>query len=162
MFPASPITQLNQHTCSEAWRCDWYLVVDKYEFHVYVAAVCRGPSVQVRVDWHQDSTLTFRPFQFDRLEQNMPIGESDHFCRLCITEQLAQGMEEYKLFHFNCRTLSYLILCHVMGFEHELVYGKFQQLHILCGLQPDQCLALDEIRRYFAYKKENRTTCVLF
>ena len=176
VFPASPIAALNEHTCQQskanggggataAW--DWYLVVDKFEFHVYVAAVCRATRMQVRCDWHQNTSLTFNPFQFDKLEQNLLIGHSDWFCRCCIVEQIDAIMKEvgardYRLFHFNCRSMSYLILWRIMGFPHELVYGKFDELHILCGLDPSQCLKLAEIRRYFAYKKENRTECVLF
>jgi hypothetical protein len=165
MFPASPLPQLNAHTCREKWRCDWYLVVDKYEFHVYVGAVCHLPDksqLRVRCDWHTDSTLTFRPFEFDSLEQNLPLGQSDWFCRLCCVEKLGEGMQQYKLFKFNCRTLSYLILWRVMGFAHDHVYKQFESLHIMCGLEPDQCLSLDEIHRYFAYRRENKTSCVLF
>lgn len=143
-------------------------MVDKYEFHVYVSAVCRAPGgLRVRCDWHQNTTLTFKPFVFDKLEQNLLIGQSQWFCRCCITEQISDIMEEanrkeYKLFEFNCRTMSYLILWRIMSFDHALVYGKFDQLHILCGLNPIHCLSLDEIRRYFDYRRENETSCFIF
>jgi len=160
MFPASEISALNEHLCGRESATQWYLVVDKYEFHVYVAAVCK--EFQVRIDWHQDSTLTYRPFHFDQLEQNIPVDSSRLFCKPCTESKLRNSMQEYRLTHFNCRTLSYLILTQVQAFDPDQVYNKFQQLHILCGLEPLQCFSLDEIHRYVAYKKENKTSCLLF
>ena len=167
MFPDSPIAALNQHTC-EAYRgheFKWYLVVDKYQFHVYVAAVEQNVQngLKVRMDWHQDSTLTFRPFAFDVMEQNLLIGTSDWFCRQCTIDRLWSVMGEYKLFAFNCRTLSYLILWYVMHFPHDQVYACFEKFHLMCGLDETQCLSFIEIHRYLAYKKENKkvSPCVL-
>lgn len=160
MFPASEIKSIEGHLCNKESAVQWYLVVDKYEFHVYVAAVCS--EFQVRIDWHQDSTLTYRPFHFDPLEQNIPVASSRWFCKPCTASKLRHSMHEYQLFSFNCRTLSYLILSEVQGFDPNMVYGKFKQLHIMCGLEPLQCFSLDEIHRYVAYKKENKTSCVLF
>lgn len=163
MFPSAEVKGLDEHRChgdDEAQAIEWYLVVDKYEFHVYVAAV--SAQLHVRLDWHQDSTLTYRPFAFDPLEQNIAVARGHFFCKPCINAALQAGMQEYRLFHFNCRTLSYLILSHVAGFDPDTVYAKFQKLNILCGLEPLQCLSLTEIHRYVAYKKENKTQCVLF
>ncbi len=164
MFPRAEVTGLDEHQCNRGHEdgggVQWFLVVDKYEFHVYVAAVCR--QFQVRIDWHQDSTLTYRPFHFDQLEQNIAVGRGHWFCKPCIETQLRHGMQEYRLFHFNCRTLSYLILTRVAQFDPDEVYAKFDKLRLLCGLQPVQCLSLDEIHRYVAYKKENKTECRLF
>jgi hypothetical protein len=164
MFPTSPVKVLNQHTCKrKPTTVQWYLVVDRFEFHVYVAAVIhkRGEPLQVRMDFHPDSTLTFRKFVFDSLEQCIPIGTSKGFCKLCIQEALHGELGTYHLFSLNCRTSSYLILTEVMGFPHDEVYANFNRLHILCGLQPLECLSLDSLHQYIAYRRENEVSCAL-
>lgn len=159
MFPASEVEALRGHTCARAARVDWYLVVDKYEFHVYVGLLVRfteppAETVQARIDWHQDSTLTFRPFVFDALEQAVPVGSGVWFCRACTQQKLEASMlrHQYRLFRYNCRTLSYLVLVQVARFEPTAVYAQFERLRLMCGLEPRECLALVEVHRYFAWR----------
>jgi len=157
MFPLSEIKVLNRHTCKKKGTVQWYMVVDKYLFHVYIGVVIQRPSgkppLQVRLDWDNANKLTFKPFVFDDLEQNIEVSHSDTFCKLCIESELVSEMQAYKLFRFNCRTVSYIILTKVMGFSPDLVYDNLNRLNTLCGIDSRACLSLDELQHYIEWSR---------
>jgi len=163
MFPASSIAPLNRHRHHQQERVGpvaWYLVLDPHRFHVFVAARL-SPTVAVRIDWHDNSTFCFEPYVDRPGETRLWVGESAQFCKLCIDAQMAEVLERYKLFRFNCRTVSYLVLTQVVGFDREAVYAKFRDSQVLCGLEFAQCFSLDEVHHYVAYREE-KGSCALF
>ncbi len=133
----------------------WYLVLDKSKFHVYVAVITDTESV--RIDWHKNSTLEFSPFLEKEGEQREMVGKA-WYCQECMITKILDFLETYKLFEFNCRTVSYLILTTVLGFPPDHVYPFFQRQHILCGLEFSQCFSLEEIHHYIMYRKNEALT----
>lgn len=162
MFPKSSITLLNKHTCnSSIARCtvEWYLVVDEYKFHVYVTAAIPEKELYVRIDWHGNSTLSFEPYDDKPGEQRVHIGNSHTFCRHCIIDTMKNKMHYYRPFGFNCRTVAYLILTKVELFDATLVFDKFNEMDILCGLDPRECVSLEEIHHYINHVEGTGEWC---
>lgn len=132
-------------------QSSWYLVLDKSKFHVYVATI--NSEEAIRIDWHKDSTLEFSLFTEKEGEEKFYIGKS-YYCQECVEEHLIVLLERYKLFQFNCRTVSYLILTLVEGFSADHVYPFFQKEHTLCGLEIAQCISIEEIDHFIQFRKE--------
>jgi hypothetical protein len=63
------------------------------------------------------------------------------------------GNQLYSLFDFNCRTVSYLILTDIVGFDPDEVYDLFKDSGVLCGLDKIQCVSLEEIYHYIRYRE---------
>ena len=137
----------------------WLLVMDKNRFHVYVVAVIESTQKMVRIDWHDSSHLTFRPYAYNDQEEAYEVGESRlPYCKECIRGQLNAG--GYDLFNFNCRSVSYIILV-MMGFKARYVFEYFKAANVLCGLDERQCLTETEIRRFIAYEKDHLDCTIL-
>jgi hypothetical protein len=129
---------------------EWYLVLDKSKFHVYVAMI--GVEESIRIDWHKNSTLEFSPFLVKEGEHKELIGRA-WYCQECIEEKVLEFLETYKLFQFNCRTVSYLLLTVVLGFEPNHVYPFFQKQDVMCGLELAQCFSPEEIHHFILYRR---------
>jgi hypothetical protein len=142
-------------------RVDWYLVVDKYQFHVYVVAAMKDCQLYVRIDWHNNSTLCFEPYIESSEEKHLHIGRTRKFCRQCILDIVKDEMQSYKLFKFNCRTLSYMVLTKAMQFDAEAVYEQFNSQDLLCGLDMAECLSLEEMHHYYLYANGTKEWCVI-
>ena len=72
----------------------------------------------------------------------------------CIQKKIRGYLREYHLFDFNCRTVSYLILVEVLGFDANWVYEQFQKNSTLCGLgDRTACMSIDEIYHYIAWRR---------
>jgi hypothetical protein len=159
MFPTSSIASLNRHTCESPGKVLWYMVVDRYKFHVYVVAAVEKRNLYVRIDWNDNSTLRFDPYVNNNQEQHVYIGSRESFCRECIIEKMKSRMGVYKLFRFNCRTMSYIILTDVTGFDRDSVFQHFNSLDILCGLDIAECVSLEEIHHYTEWANGNSRWC---
>jgi hypothetical protein len=129
---------------------DWYLVLDKSKFHVYVAFV--GDGEQFRIDWHTNSTLEVSPFVEKEGETCISVGKGE-WDQPSFEVAILELLERYKLFQFNCRTVSYLILTKIVGYKPDYIYQYFKENHILCGLEFGQCFSLDEIHHYILYRE---------
>jgi hypothetical protein len=164
MFPASSIKCINKHICRDAnSNClvKWYMVLDKYRFHVYVVAAMEKRDLYVRIDWHSNSTLCFEPYQNNTEEKHIFIDTTRHFCRECILKQMKTLMKsDYKLFRFNCRTVSYMILTQVAQFDAKKVYACFSNEDMLCGLDESECLSLEEIHHFVTYE-QGTNKCII-
>ena len=165
MFPKSSIGLLNKHICQDKKSSsvvEWYLVLDQHKFHVYVAVAIQERDLYVRIDWHDNSTLCFEPYQNNNLETHVHIGTTSLFCRNCILDIMKEEMQTYKLFRFNCRTVSYLVLTKAMSFNAKKVFHRFNSMDILCGLDQSECLSLEEIHHYIAYAENKGEWCNIF
>jgi len=80
------------------------------------------------------------------------VGRTDAYCKRCIKEELRGFLREYALFDFNCRTVSYLIMTRVLGFDPDLVYAQFQKCRTVCGLNRDECFSIEELHHYVAWR----------
>lgn len=165
MFKPSGVACINGHTCQHTTEggvteVQWFLVHDASLFHVYVAAIVNR-TLAIRIDWRAESRLEFEQMRPTEGDRSYPMGQSSWFCKPCIEEALSSQMEEYRLFRFNCRTLSYLILTQVGRLEPGAVYQRFQSLGTLCGLDPRECLSLEEIRHYIAHQKQTAECTII-
>lgn len=139
----------------------WYLMLDQYQFHVFVA-VRLGKKRAVRIDWSDDSVLTFSKFEVIEGQTRIRVGWSD-FCKGTIEREMRKRLKRgYSLFNFNCRTVSYLLLVKIGGFESEHVYTLFEDNNTLCGLDPEHCIDPSEIRRFIRWEQNQEDRCVLF
>lgn len=139
----------------------WYLMFDQYLFHVYVA-VRLGPKFAVRIDWSDDSILTFSKFKVIEGQRRIRVGRND-FCKGKIKRAIKKRLERgYSLFNFNCRTVSYLLLVKMGGFNKEDVYSLFVENNTLCGLEPEQCINPQEIRHFIEWEQNQDDRCVIF
>ena len=128
---------------------DWYLVLDRSKFHVYVAFM--GREEQFRIDWHTDSTLEGLVFVEKSGEERIFIGKGE-FDQPSFEREILKLLEMYKLFQFNCRTVSYLILTKIVGYTPDYVYKFFKDHRILCGLEFGECFSVEEIHHYILYR----------
>jgi hypothetical protein len=138
-------------------------MLDQAKFHVYVA-VRLGPKYAVRIDWSDDSVMTFSKFEVIEGQTRIRVGWGD-FCKARIEQAMQRRLKRgYSLFNFNCRTVSYLLLVKMGGFDSEEVYALFEKHNTLCGLDPEQCINPAEIRHFIEWEQrqiqENR--CVIF
>lgn len=152
------------HQCERRCRTEWYLVWDVSHFHVYVMADIqrerapaddedRKPHRRWRIDWQDKSKLEFKHYQDKRGETLHRVGVTDFYCRHCIREAMSGLLHEYQLWNFNCRTVSYMLVVTVLGFDGRRVYQRFAQEKTLCGLDRDSCFTIDEIRHYIAWRE---------
>ena len=135
-FPEPSIVQIRGN--AEFGARDWFMAMDAHRFHVYVV-VALDPNVWLRIDWDDNSTLTFKPLEPNAFayNQRFHVG-TRRFSHASIKRQLTGYMQEYKLFRFNCRTVSFAVLC-AAGFNPDLVFRLFEQQDVLCGLVEDEC-----------------------
>ena len=156
-FPDSSIAALNADCHEGAWRdvaVRWSLVADQDRFHVFLVAQIQAPvNLEVRIDWRAVSRLEFEPHVRDTREEMVPVGETRGFCRLCAIAHLRRFMQDYNLFVFNCRTVSYLLLTELCRFDPARTYDLFDEHELLCGLQMDECLSVTEIEHYIHHRQ---------
>lgn len=166
MFPPSSLAQLNVAThANQKWKhVEWFLVTDESRFHTYVKAVIKDEGLEIRVDWHDNSTLCFERFvpETTKVGDCVAIGKTTWFCRECIVRGMESDMKTYNLFKFNCRTVSFVILTKICRFDPQKVEGLFDSLRILCGIDERECLSTTEISHYLEYTKSHREKCTLF
>lgn len=156
------------HQCERHCRTDWYLVWDRSHFHVYVMADIhrervtaadatedddRKPRRRWRIDWQDKSMLEFKHYDDKPYETLHKVGTTGAYCRRCIREVMSGLLHEYRLWGFNCRTVSYMIVVTVLGFDGAAVYRKFAQEKTLCGLDRSACFSLDELQHYIAWRE---------
>ena len=127
----------------------WHLVWDAHRFHVYVM-VAREEE-RVRLDWRQHSSLDVNPYAEVAGELVLAVGSAP-YCIDCVFEKAAKLLKHYQLFVFNCRTVSYLLLTDVMGFDERAVYKMFAAQDTLCGLDMSQCFTMAEIDHFRKWK----------
>jgi hypothetical protein len=132
----------------------WYLVWDRHRFHVYVAV--ETDLETVRIDWHQNSTLEFAPFTKKEGEEKVMVGRAP-YCYQCLVDELYKRLYRYHLFSFNCRTVSFLIMTEVLGFDEQQVYDLFKARHTQCGLDSLQCFSPSEIDHFIAWRNAGNT-----
>lgn len=137
------------------------MVIDKYQFHVYVVAAMKECQLYVRIDWHNNSTLCFEPYQENSEEKHIHIGTTRRFCRQCILDMIKKEMHAYKLLQFNCRTLSYMLLTKTQGFDADFVYEQFNSRDLLCGLDMTECVSLEEMHHYYSYANGTKEWCTI-
>lgn len=158
MFPSSSLTQINRHI-EESKNTKWMLCMDRHRFHVYVVAVT-NKQLGVRIDWNKESTLTFEKYEAKPGEEAYFIGHNDFFCKLCLEEKMASRLEQYQLFKFNCRTVSFMILV-LVGFDAHHIYDRFEQTDVLCGLDQSECLKAKEMSHFFKWEAEQNGCTLL-
>jgi hypothetical protein len=167
--PRSSIDELNRHTHKKTGKIRWFLVIDRYQFHVYVMAqICNKRAechLAVRIDWHDNSTFCTERYEAKEGEEEIYIGTTESFCKLCMECAMEDEMRRAKGYHllrFNCRTVSFLVLTEVEGFDAERVYALFKKHEIRCGLDTEECFSRDEIQHYLEYSRETGNRCTLF
>lgn len=156
-----------RHDCQVARETSWYLMVDRDSFHVYVGVHVQGLRGRLRIDWQDNSRLELSWLKrgFDRHDRAILIGKTAQFCRACLVEKVrALHMQHYQLFHFNCRTVTYLILTRVQGFDKHAVYQHFVDGEILCGLDERECVSLTELHHYLNWSETQGrpSACTIF
>lgn len=168
-FKPSSIKQLNEHTCPSHSSCKeknmhykktlWFLVMDKYHFHVFVVVFITKEIGPIRIDWNFDSTLTFEPYKMNEGDDySYLIGTTETFCKLCIQEHIIKDLRAYELFDFNCRTATFLVFI-TSGFDAHSLLKKFEEHDVLCGLKKENCLTLSEMKHFINWldaKQEER------
>lgn len=160
VFVPSSLRVLNKHTNERYRRIKWYLLLDGSHFHVYVVAQL-SEKLLIRIDWNTNTTLTFEPYEAKSTDEAKLIGTTEAgFCKLCIEKKIHKYLEEYNLFRFNCRTVSFLILA-LVGFSAKWLYDYYVHKHILCGLDPSECFTIPELYHFLRYEEE-KGNCTLF
>lgn len=145
-----------RHECDVPRETRWYLMVDRDRFHVYVGAQVEGMRGRLRIDWHDNSQLELRWLRhgFDRDAEAILIGTTRNFCKACLVERVKSlHMQHYQIFRFNCRTVTYLILTRVYGFDKQVVYDHFVNGQIMCGLDESECVSLNELHHYLNWSE---------
>lgn len=166
-FPESSIVELNKHTHQGDWhkaKVKWFLMADESHFHTYLKVEIPKLKQEIRIDWHDNSTLCFEPYKNDqngKVSEKIFIGETDWFCRECIIGCLENDMQTYKLFLFNCRTVSFVILTKICLFNSTKVEEIFNQKEMMCGIDSRECISESEIQHYLEYTKRHGN-CNLF
>jgi len=141
-------------------NAEWYLVIDSYSFHVYVAVIIPNKNLQIRIDWQDNSQLTFEKYKFNKNEKSFFIFKQD-FCKLCLENEIKNKLTTYKLFTFNCRSVSFIILC-LAGYDPKKLFVIFETNNVLCGIQTDQCITFEELIHYLDWDRGNHGECILF
>ena len=131
----------------------WLLVIDKNDFHVFVVTQTETLGY-TRIDWNLDSTLTFTKYNFNPLDKSYIIGHGK-YNENRISYETSEYLRNYNLFHFNCRTVSFLVLV-LAGFNADLLYKLFSDANILCGLDEGQCLSMKEVRSFMLYERDKQ------
>lgn len=132
----------------------WFLVWDRHRFHVYL--MVETALERVRIDWHQNSTLELAPYKDKMGEKQVLVGKAP-YCSECLLEKTQKLLYRYQLFSFNCRTVSYLILTEVLGFDETRVYEYFRDENTLCGLDSMECFSVAEIDHFIAWRNAGNT-----
>ena len=148
-FEPSAISAINKHTEHIYEGVLWKLAIDHARFHVYAVAII-SPDLWVRVDWNETHKLTFKPYVVKEREIVIDVGFSDGFCKLCLEKEIY--LEDYKLFEFNCRTVTFIVLT-LMGFDSPKLYAMFTKNNVLCGLDESKCLSVDEITHFIQWQE---------
>lgn len=161
MFPLSKVEEINKETHNGKWenvKVEWFLMADESHFHVYLKAVIKSLGYNIRIDWHDNSTLGFEAFLPEtKKSEEIFIGKTDWFCRNCIIKCIESDMETYKLFKFNCRTVAYIILTKICRFPANQVEEEFAKTQMMCGLDERDCISMEEIRHYIAYTRRGKS-----
>jgi len=146
---------------------EWYLAFDSSHFHVYVVVVVviddeppRRHRLAIRIDWNDESTLTFKRLtpSDEKRESRVLIGVAD-FCKRTVELGLVDYMESYKLFRFNCRTVSFLVL-YTSGFDADHIYEQYARNNVLCGLVEGECMKLESLRQYLRWQQEKQLKAI--
>ena len=140
---------------------EWYLAFDSSHFHVYVIVVLIDePRLIIRIDWNDESTLTFKRLmpQDEKRESRVLIGVAD-FCKRWVELAIIDYMESYKLFRFNCRTVSFIVL-HTRGFDADQIYDQYVRNNVLCGLVEGECFKLESLRQYLRWQQEKQLKAI--
>jgi hypothetical protein len=160
-----------EHECQRVCDVEWFLVADKSHFHVYVVASIAperesrawyatpdyhpiGRRRERRIDWDETSVLKFRDYEPRDGETVTWVGRRVGYCKRCIKEKMRVRLREYSLFKFNCRTVSFMILTDIAGLGPREVYEKFAANGTLCGLDDSECLTLESLKQYIAWREE--------
>jgi hypothetical protein len=156
-----------RHECDQQRETRWYLMVDSDRFHVYVGVRIAGQKGVLRIDWRDNSRLelTRRRHDFERGHEAIPIGTTPTYCKACLVQRMRElHLQHYQLFHFNCRTVTYLVLTRVQGFDKNAVYQHFVDDGILCGIDSTECVSLNELHHYLNWSETQGrpSACVLF
>jgi hypothetical protein len=146
---------MSQHHQEET---EWLMIFDAHKFHVYIVVLLESGAT--RIDWQDDSRLTFEPYVPQPAQETHAMGIAS-FCAACLEEEIKPYLSEYKLFKFNCRTVSVLILLR-MGFDSEAIYKPLAQASMMCGLNESECMSADEIRHFIDWYKSQHGGCTLF
>lgn len=133
----------------DAMTDKWHLVWDAHRFHVYV--MVQREEERLRIDWRQYSALDVGPYTEVEGELVIAVGRKP-FCIDCLFEKMNKLLKHYQIFVFNCRTVSYLVLTEVMGFDERAVYKLFADQETLCGLDMSQCFTMAEIDHFRRWK----------
>lgn len=148
-FPESSVVQIRGD--AEFGARDWYMAMDAHKFHVYVV-VALDPNIWIRIDWDDNSTLTFKPLEprAYAYEPRVHIG-TRRFSRAAIEKRMTGYLHQYQLVRFNCRTVSFAVLC-VAGFDPDLVFTHFERHEVLCGLVSEECVTWDTLMAYLRWQ----------
>jgi len=151
--------QLNRATHEDEWdtaRVEWSLANDVARFHVFVVARAPSLGLAVRIDWRDSGRLEVEPYAAQEPgSEEVLIGRGYGFCRECIVHAVAECVESYQLFTCNCRTVAFMVLTRVCGFDPDAVYERFDQRDMRCGLgNPGDCFSLEEMQHYLAWQRK--------
>jgi hypothetical protein len=153
-FIASRVKELDDDAVYSAR--EWYLAFDSSHFHVYVIVALQPPQVMIRIDWNDESTLTFKrmlPGQ-EKYESRVLLGTTD-FSKRRVEHALAPYMRDYGLFRFNCRTVSFIVL-YTAGFDADDIYAQYARNNVLCGVAEGECFNMDSLRQYLHWRQEKQ------
>jgi len=157
-FPPSSIEVLNKATHEAEWekaRVEWSLANDVARFHVFVIARAPTLGLVVRIDWRDSGRLEVEPYRKEEGDEETLIGYGHGLCRACVVHAVAEYADAYHLFTCNCRTIAFLVLTRVCGFDAEAVYARFDQRDMRCGLgNPGDCFSYEEMQHYLAWRRK--------
>jgi hypothetical protein len=132
-------------------KAKWLLSLDEARFHVYIT-ILTSKYKGIRIDWRDDSVLTFEETTLDEDNEYIVVGRAD-YCKACIEKSIKPLLKQYRLGDFNCRTVSWLLLL-MAGFEETYVHHLFESHKIMCGVNAKESINMDEMRHFIDWSEQ--------